>query len=249
MSYFTNRLKTVGLILPVVVVAALSVGAAVVPVYATSSPAEVKSALPGTLTLRDGKVNAQLNAAPLGDVMAEVSHLSGVQVVWVDDTSRLRPVSVGFTNLPLLPALDRLLGETNFVLFYVGDPRNTKLTHIWIAAQRQRTEPLQTAFLPSSFLTGTTFTGDEPMNALIQTALYAPDATARVRMVAQLGLRDQEDDRVRSILSLMAFEDSDPTVRDVAAEMFYSLGNQEVEEEQEAVEEEDELAGAQTFNQ
>ena len=64
------------------------------------------------------------------------------------------------------------------------------------------------------------------MDALIQTALYAPDPTARARMVAQLGLRDHEDDRVRSILSLMAFEDSDPTVRNVAAEMFYSLGNQ-----------------------
>ena len=112
------------------------------------------------------------------------------------------------------------------MLFYTGDPRNTKLTHIWIAAQRQRTEPLQTAFLPTSFLTGSSFTGNEPTDTLIQTALYAPDPAARVRMVAQLGERDHEDDRVRSILSLMAFEDSDPAVRDVAAEMFYRLGNQ-----------------------
>ena len=159
MSKFTNSVETSSLTLVVMMTAVLAVVAAVVPVYATSSPTAIKSALPGTLTLRDGKVSAQLNAVPLGQVMAEVSRLSGVQVVWVDDTSRLRPVSVGFTNLPLLRALDRLLGETNFMLFYTGDPRNTKLTHIWIAAQRQRAEPLQTAFLPTSFLTGTTFTG------------------------------------------------------------------------------------------
>jgi hypothetical protein len=226
MNPFTYLVKTACLTLLVMVIATLSVAAAVVPVYATSLPAAAKATFPGTLTLRDGKVTAQLNAVPLGQVMAEVSRLSGVQVVWLEDASRVRPVSVGFTDLPLLRALDRLLGETNFVLSYAGVQRNPRLTHIWIAARRQRTDPLPIASLPASFLTGTTFTGNEPIDALIQTALYAPDATTRARIVAQLGLRDQEDERVRSILSLMAFDDSDPTVRNVAAEMFYSLGNQ-----------------------
>jgi hypothetical protein len=158
--------------------------------------------------------------------MTEVSRLSDVQVVWLEETSRLRPVSVGFTALPLMRALDRLLGETNFLLSYAGGPRHPQLTHIWIAAQRQHIDPPQMPSFPATFLTDTTFTGNEPLDTLMQTALYAPDATTRARMVEQLGLRDQEDDRVRSILSLMAFEDSDPTVRNVAAEMFYSLGNQ-----------------------
>jgi hypothetical protein len=212
---------------------ALSVVAVIVP----TSPAATQDTFPGTLTLRDGKVTAYLKAVPLDQVMTEVSRLSGVQVVWVDDTSRNKSVSVGFTDLPLLRALERLLGETNFVLFYADGQRNTRLTYIWIAAQRQRAEPQQSAFLPTTFLPGTTFTGDEPIDALIQTALYAPDPMVRARMVVPLRLRNHEDDRVRSILSLMAFEDSDPTVRNVAAEVFYSLGNQVETEEMDEGEE------------
>ena len=225
------------LTLIVIMTAVLSVVAVVVPAYATSSPAATKATFPGTLTLRDGKVTAYLKAVSLDQVMTEVSRLSGVQVVWVDDTTRDKPVSVGFTDLPLLRALDRLLGDTNFVLFYADGQRNTRLTYIWIAAQRQRTEPQQSTFLPTTFLPGTTFTGNEPIDALIQTALYAPDPKVRARMVVPLRLRNHEDDRVRSILSLMAFEDSDPTVRNAAVEVFYSLGNQVETEEMDEGEE------------
>lgn len=245
MSYFSYPVTTACIVLLVTMAAVLSVVATVDPVYATSSPADGQSPFPGTLTLCKGKVTAHFKAVPLGQVMAEVSRLRGVQVEWLDDTSHVKPVSVGFSDLPLLRSLDRLLGETNFVLSYAGVQRNPRLTHIWIAAQRQRTEPLRTAFLPTSFLTGTTFTGNEPMEALIQTALYAPDATTRARIVAQLGLRDQEDERVRSILALMAFDDSDPTVRNVAAEMFYGLGNQvdtEATDDREDVEAIEEMA-------
>jgi hypothetical protein len=237
MNDFSHRVPNARFTLIVIMTAALSVLAVVVPAYATSSPAATQATFPGTLTLRDGKVTAYLKAVPLDQVMTEMSRLSGVQVVWVDDTSRDRPVSVGFTDLPLLRALDRLLDETNFVLFYADGQRNARLTYIWIAAQRHRTEPRQSAFLPTTFLPGTTFTGDEPIDALIQTALYAPDPKVRARMVASLGLRDHEDDRVRSTLSQMAFEDSDPTVCNAATEVFYSLGNQvETEEMDEGVE-------------
>ena len=237
MNDLSHRVTNARLTLIVIMTAVLSVVAVVVPAYATSSPAATKATFSGTLTLRDGKVTAYLKSVPLDQVMTEVSRLSGVQVVWVDDTTRDKPVSVGFTDLPLLRALDRLLGDTNFVLFYADGQRNTRLTYIWIATQRQRTEPQQSAFLPTTFLPDTTITGDEPIDTLIQTALYAPDPKVRARMVIPLRLRNHEDDRVRSILSLMAFEDSDPTVRNAAAEVFYSLGNQVETEEMDEGEE------------
>src|SRR6185369_8022051 len=145
MNDYSHRVPNAHLTLIVTMIAALSVVAVVVP----ASPAATQATFPGTLTLRDGKVTAYLKAVRLDQVMTEVSRLSGVQVVWVDDTSRERPVSVGFTDLPLLHALDRLLGETNFVLFYADGQRNTRLTYIWIAAQRQRVEPQQNAISPT----------------------------------------------------------------------------------------------------
>ena len=226
----------------VILLGVLGVLPCVAPVHATSATAPVNPAFAGTVTLHDGKLTARLSAVPLRRVMAEVSRLSGAQVLWLRGV-REEPVSVEFTALPLTEALQRLLGGNNFLLFYTSVGEEAKLTQVWIASRGQGREPMRfapplgtDAGVPPSPASDPPSGGMETIDTIIHTATQDPDPTMRLVSVSQLGMRAQEDVRVKAVLTQMAHSDHDPQVRNVAAEMLYSLENQEEEEE---VEEED----------
>jgi hypothetical protein len=164
-------------------------------------------------------MTAQLTAAPLGQVMAEVGQLSGVQVVWLGGVAQKTSVSARFNDLPLSEALERLLGENNFLLFYVAEKEDMRLTQIWISATRRGPQsilPLSSSSsnpaAPSPAVDSTVSGDEEPMDSIIQTALHDSNAMIRLLTVSQLGRRVQEDARVKSVIAQMALSDSDPDV-------------------------------------
>jgi hypothetical protein len=59
-------------------------------------------------------------ATPLRQVMEKVSRVRGARVHWLSGQAQETLVSVEFTALPLPEALERILGETNFLFFYTA---------------------------------------------------------------------------------------------------------------------------------
>jgi hypothetical protein len=106
------------------------------PGYAADAPAPGVGHFPGTFTLHEETLAVQVAALPLGQVMAEFSRVSGARVLWLTSGAE-EPVSVEFPALPLSEALERLLGERNFLLFYSTAGKSMRLTQIWISAREQ----------------------------------------------------------------------------------------------------------------
>ncbi len=195
------------------------------------------AALPGQLSLQDGKLTARLIATPLRQVMEEVSRLSGARVRWLSSQAAEKPVSVGFTALPLPEALRRILGETNFLLFYAPGGEGTTLTQIWISSKgtgggqpgfppRLATQaPLSPASDSQSenAVEGQAGLTAMPVDVLIQTAVGAEDTSLRVEAIAQLGEYAPADPKVKEILSHLASNDSNPQVRASAAEVLAGM--------------------------
>jgi hypothetical protein len=182
--------------------------------------------LPGQIALQDGKLTAHLTAAPLHQVMEEVSRLSGAQVRWLSSQEE-KLVSVEFHALPFPEALRRILGETNFLLFYVSEGMNTKLTQIWISSKEIGREPSEFIHLPASQRENTTERQAAPdamsVDTLIQTAVSALDPFVRVEAIARLGEHAPADPKVEGILSHLASNDSSPQVRAAASEVLAGI--------------------------
>ena len=197
--------------------------------------------LPGQVALQDEKLTAQLVAAPLRQVMEEVSRLSGARVRWLDRQAEEKPVSVGFTALPLPEALRRILKETNFLLFYTSEGTSTTLTQIWISSKETDEEPpgltpqpttqvkvlLQPAPDSASQSEDAVKEQDElnsiSVDTLIETAISTLEPSVRVEAVARLGGYAPADPKVEGILSHLASNDSNPQVQAAASEVLAGI--------------------------
>ena len=199
------------------------------------------AALPGQLSLQDGKLTARLIATPLRQVMEEVSRLSGARVRWLSSQAAEKPVSVGFAALPLPEALRRILGETNFLLFYAPGGEGTTLTQIWISAKGTGGEqpgltprptaqvnapppPAQdSASQSEDAVEGQAELDAVPVDTLIQTAVSTLDPSVRVEAIARLGGYAPADPKVEDILSHLAANDSNPQVQAAASEVLAGI--------------------------
>jgi hypothetical protein len=169
---------------------------------------------PAVLTLQDGKLTAQIASLSLHQVMKEISRLSGAEVLWLGQAEE-EQISAEFSAIPLAEALRRLLGEKNFMLFYVGAGRETRLAQIWISPHLSTTtvtQPVSAAPAASHLA---------PPD-LLQTVLYGPDASARAQAVQHLQ-GYQQDPRVKRILSQVARNDADPGVQQVASSLLATM--------------------------
>ena len=96
---------------------------------------------PHVITLHEGKLSVHVTGMPLREALAEVSRLSHIDIVWLNNEGQEELISVEFTGLSLLKGLERLLQRRNFLLFYVPQPSGTYVTQLWIASNHQPTKP------------------------------------------------------------------------------------------------------------
>jgi hypothetical protein len=203
----------------------LALGSVVVSTVAADSPAV--GAFPGTLTLHGETLTAQISAAPLRQVMEEVSRISRARVLWLQPGGE-EPVSAAFTALPLPEALERILGKKNFLLFYASAAEGAQLSQIWISSEGTGAEPppqtlppvppgLAPPPAPHAPLVEQPL--DASIDTLIQAGLRDPNPVGRLNAVMQLGGYAREDPRTQAIFSHMAQSDDDPGVREIVSEI------------------------------
>jgi hypothetical protein len=154
--------------------------------------------------------------------MEEVSRVSGARVRWLRGQAEERLVTAQFTALPLPEALRRILGETDFLLFYTSVGEGAKLTQVWISSKIQ--PPLAFASVAQSeeSVAGQVEPDAMPVDTLIQDAVSG-DLSLRVDAIARLGEYAQADPRVKGILSHLASHDGNPQVRAAAAEVLSGI--------------------------
>lgn len=163
--------------------------------------------IPGHMTLRDGKLTARIAAAPIRQVLEEVSSLTGARVLWLGQEEEGR-VSVEFTDLPFPDALRKILGERNFMLFYTSRGEETRLSEIWISSASVVKEQALSLTPPSP--------ADQLPPQLMQTALYGQDLTSRLNAIRRLKKFAQKDARVKTILSQLTRSAAEPEVQEAA---------------------------------
>jgi hypothetical protein len=185
--------------------------------------------IPGQMTFHDGQLTARIATAPLRQVIEEISHLSGVQVRWMDAAVGEQAVSVEFRDLALSEAVRRLLRATNFLLVYAPHDEGTRLTQIWIASREdgglpgRHQPPAPPVPLPPT-VDERAAAIEEPAAAvalslemLMQTATGEADLAARLSAIGELGSHAPDDARVQQLLADLADHDPNPQVRDAAA--------------------------------
>lgn len=201
-----------------------------VPVSAAAT-GPVANHFAGKITLQDGKMTAQIVAAPLRRVIEEVSKLSRARVRWLGLDGE-EPVSVEFTDLPFSEALRRILGEKDFVLFYPSARVKARLPQIWIYPRGQAGGQVVLTLPPGPEPEGETMPPapsdpapgvEQDLDSLIQTAMHDQDTSVRLDAITQLGGYAQEDQRVEPILSEVAHSDSNPQMREAAAELLRNM--------------------------
>ena len=187
---------------------------------------------PGTVNLRKGKLTARITAAPLLQVLEEISQLSGIRIVWLNGAESNRQVSAEFTDLPLVEGLMKILAPTNFLFFYTSAADDARLTQIWISSPGDgqalwRSSPL----LPKSNLPATEEgkrNREDPLldlsvDQLIHLAMYDQDPSSRENAITYLQTRGQEDPRVFGTLAHIAQNDTNAQVQAAAAEALQQM--------------------------
>jgi len=87
------------------------------------------------IDLEDGLLSAEIRDAPLPKVLEEIGKLAGFKVVQVADFDDFPPVSIEFENLAVQVAVERLLANTNRILFYSqgeGAEPQRILSQLWL---------------------------------------------------------------------------------------------------------------------
>ena len=190
---------------------------------------------PERIEVRNGKLTVRLAKVSLRWTMNEVGRLSGAEIVWLNQIGE-EIVSANFTALPFAEALGRILKGKNFLLFYTTKGEKDKLTQIWISASTGKretpfayalaTEPSITPVSVPS--TSETLQNDEELadgeialssmalDDLVQIALGEKNQTLRLDAISLLGQEIQENPRVKALLTRIAREDADPSVRQIA---------------------------------
>lgn len=167
----------------------------------------VNDEFPGTLIFHNGKLTAQLDAAPLQEVMEAIGELSGAEIVWLQDCGT-ETVSADFSKAPLARALRLILGKNNFLLFYSSDNDEAPPSQIWISGQGRGRPRLPAAARVNFVL----------LRRLQNTALRNTNLSARLRAVEQLKRYAHINVQARSILAHLARWANHLQVRSAASE-------------------------------
>ena len=161
---------------------------------------------PGMLKLHEGKLTANLNAAPLRQVMEEIGNLSGAEIVWLQRNIG-GMVTADFSDVPLTRALRLLLGEKNFLLFYSSEGEETHLSQIWVSSGGS----VSTTTSPSSSVSATL------IRQWYQTAMRGANVPLRLEAVGRLKQHAPNNVRAQRMLSLVARLADNPQVKKAAA--------------------------------
>jgi hypothetical protein len=191
-----------------------------------------QSSFPGTMNLRKGKLTARIIAAPLLQVLEEISQLSGIRIVWLNGAESNRQVSAEFTDLPMVEGLMKILAQTNFLFFYTSAADDARLTQIWISStgggQALWRSPslLSKSNLPATEEEG--HNGEDPLldlsvDQLIHLAMYDQDPSSRENAITYLQTRSHEDPRVFGTLAHIAQNDMNAQVQAAAAEALQQM--------------------------
>ena len=190
---------------------------------------------PLEMTFRDGDLTATIVAAPLDDVMAGISKLTGAEVRWLRQPGGER-VSLQLAAVPLHEALGKIL-KNNFTLSY--GPSGA-LTDVWILARSDGETPaagLQSAAATDHLIvvgeggahppTGRSQPrprmepgpgiSDLPDASSPEIHLEKQPLPMRMETVALLAMHAETDEGAREILAHVASSDVDPQVREIAS--------------------------------
>ena len=174
-----------------------------------SSARAVAEASPPIVTYRSDQLSVRLEKVALEDVLTELGRVSGAEIQGAPREPR--DITAQFDDVPLPEALQRLLGDQNFILTY-GDgdrlrtielfggphePRNALAVAISILERHPPvavTGPLAQAF------GGNTAT----FHQLLDAALHQPDAGLRTEALhAALSALDAEPELRSSVLKML----------------------------------------------
>jgi hypothetical protein len=190
--------------------------------YALSPPSTTFS---GVMTLQNGRLTLSVVGVPLRRVLEEFGRLGGTHIRWLNSDGTA-PLSITFSEVPVSVAIQRILGENNFLLFYSLTTRGLQLSQIWIASTKAGARPAASLPESSGAALPTTAQSTEleaDTESLLQVAVDDPDPTIRLDAVSQLGAYAHEDPRVQAILAQAAQKENDPQVKKTAAEILESL--------------------------
>jgi len=187
------------------------------------------------MAFRGEDLTATIVAAPLDQVMAEISKLTGAEVRWLRQPGGER-VSLHLTSVPLHEALGKIL-KNNFTLSY--GPSGI-LTDVWILARSDGETPaagLQSATATDHLIVVAEGVANPPVGRNQPRPRMEPGIDIRdvpgasgpeidldkqplaIRMetVALLAMHADTDEGAREILAHVASSDADPQVRDIAS--------------------------------
>ena len=188
---------------------------------------------PGILNLHNGKLTAHIARTPLRQVINEVGRLSGAQIRWFDQADD-HAVSVHFTALPVVEALERLLPRKNFLLLYASPAQDARLTEIWITSRRSSVaKPMNVPpppNVPEDFDEddeGLAIDLDGELATTVETHLLTAQswgaAQERIEAIELLGGLATQDARIRPLLQQLSVTESDLQVRAAAAAVLNGL--------------------------
>lgn len=202
------------------------------PINAAGAVTPEVKILPGTVTIQGEQISAKINAAPLQQVLAEISRVSGSRVLWLGQSEETL-VSVEFPRLPLSEGMKRILGERNFLLFYTSEKKGRKLSQVWISSRERggqpfivNTEEIQKSDVPLPPPDSANPRTETESATLIQIALHDPDPFVRLNAVTQLGGYAPEDLGVQTILAQVGQNDIDSRVKETAMQILQDLEQQ-----------------------
>lgn len=205
------------------VVGAILHGVSLPASYALGPP---NATFSGVMTLQNGRLTLNVVGVPLRHVLEEFGRLSGTHIRWLNADGS-PPLSMTFSEVPVSLAIQRILGENNFLLFYSLTTGGLQLSQIWVVSQKIGASSAVNlpessgAALPPPTVQSTELADDT--ETLLQAAVNDPDPTIRLDAVSQLGAYAHEDPRVQVILSQVAQKENDPQIKKTVAEILDSL--------------------------
>jgi len=161
------------------------------------------------LTLRDGRLSAEIAAAPLAQVMAEIGTLAGAEVLWRGAAPDDR-VSASFTDVPAAEAIERLLRPRSF--FVVGGAGPASIRRVVILADgpgTPRPEGTPAVERPPAVV-------DEQPDAAVAAATAPGDPATRLRAIDALAEVAAHDPGAWMVLTQLSTSDADRAVREAA---------------------------------
>jgi hypothetical protein len=164
------------------------------------------------IEMKAGSLTLETRGAPLDEVMRRIGELAGFKTILFADFVKPKLVSVSFDNIPVREAVERLLGNTNRIIFYAPagiGAQDHVISQVWL--------------LGSSRSAGNDEAGDGESIGLTEDLHHEEgkirsEAVLRLSNQAELGLSNEDAaghvlDRLTQVLQ----EDQDALVRSRAA--------------------------------